>query len=256
MAVPAMAEGNYYLEASGSQPETVRAGLRWLLGSTSHVVYIAAIQNSIIEHSLDGLLDRHVVRNLISRGRVTLGGHEVILVTHHKMLYTPATTRLLALFPDMRFLDELDAIPRIQEMLVIPWMPEDMRTWQASRNAVPLGQTQPPVTHRHLSNQVVEAAVRTLDEEINRANGLAGGRDRETAVQIFGILRRANLDYDPEAIKTFLIAECGWEAPLAERAKVIAAQIREGRRLHEGRPRFRPNILDMWREEAEHQTNQ
>jgi hypothetical protein len=102
----------------------------------------------------------------------------------------------------------------------------------------------------HLANKLVEAAVRTFGSEINRANGLVGGRDKETAVQIFEILYRAGLDYDPEEIKAFLIAECHWESPIAERAKEIATQILEGRRLRGGQPRFRPNILDIWREDA------
>jgi hypothetical protein len=250
-----MAAGNYYLEVSGSQPDTVRAGLRWLLGSANQVVYIAAIQNSIIEHSLEDVIGRRPVREFIERGRATMDGHEAVLVTHRKPLYTPVETRLLALFPDRDFLDELDEIPHIQEMLVIPWAPEDIRSWQTTRNAVPLGQSQPPRTPRHLSDGVVEAAIRTLAGEVNQANGLVGGRDREIAVQVFSVLRDASLDYNPEEIKTFLIAECNWDASLAERAKIIAAQIRQGRRLRQGRRRFVPNILDIWRGEAEHRSN-
>ena len=103
-----------------------------------------------------------------------------------------------------------------------------------------------------MSDPVAEAAVRTLDSEINRANGLVGGRDKETAIQIFRILRDARIDYDPDEVKAYLIAECGWDAPLAERTRVMISQILEGRRLRKGQRRFVPDIVDIWREDARH----
>jgi len=225
--------------------------MQWLLGSGNRTVYLAVVQNSIVDNACREVCGRAFVRDLIDRGTTSLDGHEVVLVTHHRMLHRPVATRMLALFPSKDFLDELDAIPLVSELLVVPWIPDDIRDWTAARNPAPLGQSQQARSPLHLGDPVVEVAIRNLDSSINRANGLVGGRDREIAVQIFRILRREGLPYNPDEVKAFLISECGWDAPLAERAKVIATQILEGRNLQEGQRRFVPNIVELWREEAQ-----
>ncbi|HEV2226401.1 MAG TPA: hypothetical protein VGR56_06305 [Nitrososphaerales archaeon] len=242
-----MAGVNYYLELDGSPTEVSAQAMRWLLGSSNQVVYLAVIQNGIIENAFRDSLGQSFVRSMIGQGSALLNGHQVVLVTRHKKLYLPVATRLLALYPDRAFLDELDALPLITEILAVSWVPEDIKGWRTTRNAAPLGQAQTARTQMHLSDRVVEAAILTLDSEVNRANGLVGGRDKETAIQIFGILRRAGLEYDPDEIKAFLISERGWEAPLAERARFIASEILRGRRLRGGTPHFVSNILDIWR---------
>lgn len=247
-----MASANYYLQSDEAQPAKARQAIQWLIGSSSSTVYLAVIQNSIVDHIFRDVLGKDFVRNLIKRGSALLDGHEVVLVTHTRMQYNPVPSRLLAFYPDEAFLDELDAIPRITAMLVVPYQAEEIETWRKARNAVPLGQPQQARVTMHLSDRVVEAAVRSLAQAVNQANRLASGRDRERAVLTFRILlEEGHLSYDPEDVKVFLMSECGFDGPLADTVKEIAEQILQGRRLRADRSYFVPNIMDIWKEDAQ-----
>jgi hypothetical protein len=245
-----LADNNFYVDPTTEPRAAIRQGISWLLQTPSQTAYLAVVQNTNLQGTIRDVLGRDVVRNLISRESTRMDGHQVILVTHHRMLYNPVQTRLVAFYPSADFLDELDAIPNITDMLVVAWMESDIRTWRTTRNAVLLGATQQARSPFHLSDRVVEAAVRGLSSSVNQSTGLANSRDRETAVQTFRILRDEGFVFDPEQIKIFLVAECGWDAPTAAEVEQVALQILQGRRLREGQRRFVPNIVDIWREEA------
>ena len=59
------------------------------------------------------------------------------------------------------------------------------------------------------------------------------------------------MSYDPEDVKVFLMSECGFDGPLADTVKEIAEQILQGRRLRADRSYFVPNIMDIWKEDAQ-----
>jgi len=244
-----VAKSNFYIDSTGADKASATVALRWLLGGPKARVFLAGDQNSILQGVLENVLEGRVIRSLINKGSVPIQGHELVLVTHHRMIYDGDDSRLLAFLPTKEFLDELDAVHNVSDMLVVPSRPEEVSGWIAARQAVTLGSTPQPHVPLHLSNRVAEAAVRSLSDSVNRSTGLSNARDRNRAIETFKILRDNNESYDPNEIKGFLISECSWEAPRADEVREIALQILRDRKLR-SETAWIPNILEIWRNEA------
>jgi len=241
---------SYFIKAEGPDRGTVAKAFRWLLENSKAKSFLAIAVIGNLNGVIGDVLGERIVKALRKEGKVAISGIEIVLVTKRNIIYDGENAPLLAFYPSSKYLDELDSIPNISAMLVVPWTMKDIELWIRARNATEVGVVQPPKELPLVSNKVVEAALRSLTARVNVSTGIAHPMDREATIQALMILRDAGERFVPDEIKAWLISKGGWRATDAQEVAEVAQKILDGRRLRYGASAWALNILEIWREEA------
>jgi len=239
---------SYFIRSSGPDEEAVKKASGWLIPKKK--VFLAVLGYGNLEGVISDIIGQHIVKRLKNDCKVLLLGTEVILVIERKLIYNAKDAPIVAIYPTSKFLDQLDSIPNVSEMLVVPWNFEEVEPWIRAWNATELGATPQARPSPLISNPVVQQALKSLTAVVNVSTGISHPRDRATAIQTFEILRDGGEMFTPEKVKAWLIAEGGWKATDAQEVAEVAQKVLEYRRLRKGRPVWKRNILEIWREEA------
>jgi len=241
---------SYFIRAEGPDHDAVEKAFRWLLENSKPKGFLAIALVGNLTGVIGDVLGERIVKALREEGRVVISGIEIVLVTSRKIIYDGENAPLLAIYPRGKYLDELDSIPNVSAMLVVPYIMKEIELWIKARSASELGVAQPPKELPLVSNKVVEAALRSLTARVNMSTGIAHPTDREATIQALMILKDAGETFVPDEIKAWLISKGGWRATDAQEVAEVAQKVLEGRRLRYGSPAWVPNILEIWQEEA------
>jgi hypothetical protein len=148
-------------------------------------------------------------------------------------------------------LDKLYAIPNLSEMLVVVFLDKDIESWKRYSNAVEYGKEQVP-PQDNLS-KIIQVALKHLNVTLNLANGMVEPRNQDFFRSTFEILLKNGENYDSEDVKAWLISNVQWNPGDAQQAADIIEDVKRGKRFrlsHQGH-RFRNDVIEEWRKEAE-----
>ena len=241
---------SFFIKTEGPDQQAVKQAFQWLVTKARERAFLAVMSYGNLRGVISDVLGDRTVKTLIKEGRLRVGGIEISLVTQRKTIYNGQGVPLVVFYPTTKFLDQMDSIPNVSAMLVVPWRIEAVEPWIRTWGAIELG-TQESVEEPELvKNKVVVEALKSLTAVVNVSTGITHPSDREAAVQLFTILRDAGELFNPEDVKAWLIRYGGWKAPQAQEVAELAQKILDGRRLRKGRRAWRENILEIWREEA------
>ena len=247
-AVQLTSRKSFYIRSIGSNPVIVGKAVKWLFENLRGIGFIAVDQYSVLDTDIALVLGEHVIKSLKELGSVSVEGNQISLVTMRKLIYDAKNSPLVAFFPSRKFLDELDSIPNISAMLVVPWNLPDLGQWIRTWNATELGQeekSEEPLVR----SRIVEEALKSLTNMVNVSTGIGHSMDRSAAIQMFEILLNAGEVFTPYEVKAYLTAKCGWKATHAQEVSDVAARILEGRKLKSS-PVWAEDILGQWRRRA------
>lgn len=239
----------YFINSQGPEPESVKKAFRWLVQHSGG--YVAVNGNAVLQGTVSDAIGESTVKALIKNGAVKINGKELFLITERKPLYVGKGLPLIAIFPSAKFLDEVQSIPNIPAMLVVPWTREEVDPWIRTMNAKDLDAPNNAAPEELVKNKIVVQALKSLSVCVNKSTGIIHPSDRETAIETFTILRDAGITFNPEDVKAFLIREEDWKANYAQDVADLAQKVLERRKLQRGRmSHYRPEILEIWRKEA------
>jgi hypothetical protein len=159
---------------------------------------------------------------------------------------------IVACWPDERTLAHLDSRPRLKALCVLRWTEKESEPWRIARGAVNLWESEPAAPPEpEISDPVVLAAMQSLTRRVNLNTGIIHPDDRDAAINTFRLLQRARYRFEPDEIKTWATAN-GWRAQDAIKLAEVARGVLSG---HAYRTRSKaswvPNILDLWRADAQ-----
>lgn len=243
---------SYFIRSEGPDQSAVKKALEWAVAQPGDQIYVAALGYGNLKRPsvIAEVLGEKSVSAMIE-GKLIINGKSVSLVTKRKKIYYGNNRSLVAFFPNPSFLDELDSIPDISAMLVVPLIFEEIEPWIKTWNALELGAKEPSTVTPLLRSRVVEEALKTLTALVNVSTGISHPDDKATAIEVLTILRDANEPFTPQEVKSWLTAKGGWMATEAEEVAELATKILERKRLQKGRQKLRPNILEIWQKSAE-----
>ncbi len=241
---------SYFIRSEGPDQDSVKKAFSWLLQRGKPLGYIALNVYGNLEVVIKDIVGDFGIKSLKQYGKLNVSGSEILLVTERKMIYNAGNAPLVAFYPAKKFLDELDSIPNISAMLVVPWTLSEVEPWIRAWNASELGAPPAKRIEPLVRNKVVERALRSLTSCVNLSTGISHSRDRSAAVQMFEILRDARESFEPEEVKAWLVGEGGWKATDADEVAEVARKILAGRKLRTGMPAWADNILDIWKKEV------
>ena len=240
----------FYISSNGSDEDSIRKGLEWLLKQCSTSGGIIAVHQL---SNLDGILSRilgdDVIKMLKKDYQSNISGSNIVLITDKRMIYSAEKRPILALFPNTKLLDKLDSIDNLGNMLVVPWYDDEIKDWIKTRQAQELGKETTGKLESVLSNKVVEMALRGLTASINHSTGIAHPSDKSATVSMFKILRDYGEQCDLDEVYTWLIQSGKWKANTASEVVEIGKKIQQGKTVHGGNF-WKPDIINVWRNEA------
>lgn len=132
-------------------------------------------------------------------------------------------TIVIAFYADEKMLDELDSMPGLIGIVVVPDREGDIANW-VKRWTVQVHGEKPGTPTSLISDPLIETAMRALTTITNTSYGCLNSRDTEHADEIFRILRNKGHILDPLEIKNWAVRE-GWHTGAANDAAKIAAKI-------------------------------
>lgn len=121
--------------------------------------------------------------------------------------------------------------------------------WVTAFNPVHLGGPAIKGKEPIVGDPVVAAALDTFTDLINSSTGLTDSRDRSTVLEGLTKLRNAGHLFDPEDLLAGALTR-NWRGDAAVQLKDFASEINSGKRKR-FTERFRPNIVEIWRAEAQ-----
>jgi hypothetical protein len=244
----------FYIKSEGPKVEAVMSGLAWLVDAATRLKASEAILALPTKRNLEGTVTDalgEATAKTLAAGRPVnlLSGASLRLVTHHMNWYLRAPAPVLCVYLTPNELEKVDGAPNVAEMCVVPWNMEEVRAWIETWQAVDLtGEEVAPPAPR--LDPVVEQALRSLTGLVNLDTGVGHPSDRSKAIEMFRILRRNRLRFDPEMVRRWLVSEGGWRPRDAAAVKTIAERVLAARRLQTGASSWADDIVQIWRERA------
>jgi len=240
---------SFYIKKEGTNHQAVKEGLAWLHQNSKKKGFLAVMVYGNLEGIISDILGEETVKKFIKDGALRINGKEMVLVTMKKRIYSGDNEPILLVYPNEKFLDEIDSIHNVSAMLVVPWNFQEIELWIKTHNATELGQPKKEEPEL-IRNKVVVRALESLVNHINISTGIIHPSDKEAAIWTFTILRDGGEYFNPDEIKAWLIRYGNMRASYAQDVADIAKAVLEGRKLKKGIRHWRDDILEIWREEA------
>lgn len=245
-----MPRTSYFIRSEGPDRQSVTKAFSWLLRNSKPLGFMAVHGLGNLDGVIREVIGDATVKGL-RQGRMAISGAEVSLITERKLIYDGKNSPIVAFYPDSKFLDEIDSIPNISAMLVVPWLFKEVEPWIRAWNASELGQPLTMPVSTLLQSNIVEQALNGLTSIVNLSTGISHPSDRDATVQMFQILKAAGEPFSPDEIKAWLVGKGGWKATDAQEVAEVAQKVLEGRRLKAGTRVWAHNILEIWQKEAQ-----
>lgn len=130
----------YYYINNNSHPQAINAGLIWL---TKQCIYhiphhgiLAGIQRSTLEAALeDTELHQFQIRESILDGEFKIGTVSLKIMTTKNNFPVDHTGGLLAIHPNPALLNQIDQMPNLTNILIIPATPGECQGWITAHQA-------------------------------------------------------------------------------------------------------------------------
>jgi hypothetical protein len=211
----------------------LRAAISWLFesveASTNLGGLLAIPGKDNLEGHIETVLGSSAVRELKKTNTLRLSKGTIELMTHN-LGSSSFPGPVLAVFPTVRLLNKIDDLSGPTEILVVPWVPDEVQAWIQTWGALQLGSEVPP-SPKEFSNPAVRAALERLTGRVNLSNGLAHPSDERAAIEMFHELHAAGEKFDPAEIRAWLMSELNWKPRHAEQVAEVAAGVLASKRF-------------------------
>lgn len=251
----------YLLPENQDHAKAVKEGFQWLLKNTrsnymNECLIIIPSLNSLkyesdtaykgIESVIPGISSK-----LIKNKSVTTNGITVKLMTEStRITYTRAS--VLAIFPAKIMLKIIDNHFTENDIFLVGWIYEDIQEWIETWKALDFS-SKYEVKHKpQRLNPIIIEALKSLTMHINMSTGITDSNDKCRAVELFRILQRESIDYDPKIIKAWLKVEKKWKEDFADDVMQIATKIKARKRVDGCKGDYwATNIFEKWKQRSE-----
>lgn len=239
----------------GEYRQAIRNGFAWLIqlsksDTSKSAALLAAPTQSTLRGDISSVIGDKAMSNLTRGHAVTLNSSaKVSLLTERTVLYS-WNGPILAICPTKKLLDKIDGLIGVTDVLVIPWILQEVQYWIDTWAATELGSIPRVITGKPFSDPVVEAALEALTNRVNLSTGILHPLDRAAAIDLFRILRDNGILYDPDEIRAWLVSQGGWRPSYADDVKKVAEAILARKALKGQRRAWSDNILEILRERA------
>jgi hypothetical protein len=146
-----------------------------------------------------------------------------------------------------KLLDMVDGLRTPSDILVVPWLRNEIELWVQAWGARELGSSaeSSPVP---FPNPTVRAALESLTSRVTLSTGIVHPSDRAAAITMFRLLHTAGEPFDPDEVKGWLVAQLGWQPKHAGDVADVAEGVLAGKRFRLcSSGEWPADIVDRWK---------
>lgn len=249
----ARAQKRYYIHAEGPDEHAMSLAFAWLLDSVKRSTTAATALLAVpVKRNLEGTISKvigdRIARQLASGKAVPVeqSSSGVGLITQRTRLTGWPGGPVLAAYPTKDFLDMLDDMYGITEILVVPWRLAEIQYWIDTWGPQELGAARAPQPIS-IENPVMVEALKTLTQTVNLSTGVSRPSDRQAAIDLFQRLREAGEQFNPLEVRAWLVSQGGWSPQDADQVKSIAERVLAGEPVRGGGRFWADDIVEQWR---------
>ncbi len=248
-----MATESFFVGLEKPDPILFHQGLEWLVDnarSKDGSGWIAVNQRenigNIAKHPGFGRLAIFHKRGVT---RTMLSDCFIELVTKFSIPNEGLNRPLLVFHPTTEFLSMIEQIPNIQKILVIPFLAGEVDNWAKRNFAKDLENLDLPSIY---IDEIAITAFKHLKFAFSETPPESVTQYRSALCQTLQILIENGIRFEPQALQSALVQQCGWgpvsSKQAAELAEIILSeQIPVG---YDGRGPWEPGIIKLWKIEA------
>lgn len=246
----------WFIDSHGPDTSALKTAFSWLLkkigaSSENRRGLLVVHGKGNLESTVGAVFGPAVAKKLGKENQVRIRGSAIELMTERIKPYGWSGP-VLAVHPSPRLLDMVDSLSTPSEILVVPWLRDEVEPWIQMWGARELGSSAEPDTKR-FSNPTVRAALASLTRRVNLSTGIAHPSDRAATVEMFRLLYAAGEDFDPPEVRSWLISELNWQPKDANDVRDVAEGVLSGKRFRaSGYGAWVPDIVERWRESGPH----
>jgi len=243
---------NYFLGLEKSEPLLFQQGLDWLIENSKEggSGWVAVNQReSIGKIAKYSGLGRFAMFHKRSVTRTIIADCVLDLVTRTLIPRDGLERPILVFQPTIDFLSTLETVPNFKKMLVIPFYAEEVDTWAKKNFAKDLDNPDLPSIY---IDDIAITAFKHLKFAFSETPPENPTKFREALCQTLQILIENKIKFEPQALQSALVQQCGWgpvsAKQIAELAEIILSEhVPSG---YEGRGPWEPDIFKLWKIEA------
>ena len=241
----------WFIDSYGPDTSALKTAFSWLLKkidaqSENRRGLLVVHGKGNLGGTVEVVLGSAAVKKLGKDKKVRVRGNVIELMTERIKPYAWSGP-VLAVHPSPKLLDLVDSLSTPSEILVVPWIREEVEPWVQMWGARELGSSVGP-TQKRFSNPMVQAALASLTARVNLSTGIVHPSDRVAAIEMFRLLNAAGEHFDPTEVRSWLIAELGWQPRHANDVRDVAEGVLSGRRFQtSGSGSWVPDIVERWR---------
>jgi len=181
--------------------------------------------------------------------RTLLSNCMIELVTKFSIPDDGLNRPMLVFHPTTDFLAALELVPNVQKILVIPFLAEEVDIWAKKNFAKDLDNPDLPSIY---VDDIAVTAFKHLRFAFTETPPEAPAQYRAALCQTLQILVGNGIRFEPQALQSALIQQCGWgpasSKQIAELAEIfLSDRIPAG---YDGRGPWEPGIIKLWKIEA------
>jgi hypothetical protein len=156
---------------------------------------------------------------------------------------------MVVFHPTIDYLSALEQVPNVQKILVIPFLAAEVDNWAKKNFAKDLDNLDLPSIY---IDEIATTAFKHLKFAFSETPPETAAQYRSALCQTLQILIENGIRFEPQALQSALIQQCGWgpvsSKQTAELAEIfLSGQVPAG---YEGRGPWEPGIIKLWTIEA------
>jgi len=199
------------------------------------------------------VLGKQTCKDLRDGQRVRLSpAHSISVITDLNFNLRHTNDVVMSVYPTSKGIALINDTKNAHAIIVVPWtMNEDVLKWQRAWTPTIIGDTTMTIEQLDL-DPVIMDFLRRLTESANLSTGLVHPSDRNSAIELFQILRNDGITYDSAMVEAWAIKN-GWNAGGAKDLALVAKEIADGKKLRTSNngSSWKTNILDEIRTELD-----
>lgn len=216
---------------------------------------IIPVKDNLRYSTLGAVLGNNIQAALLKGNKVKLANQAFMtLFTERTYKKFSSTEFIIVVFATQKILDLVDGLPSAKVVIVASEYDEIITRWQKTWNPIIPGSKHQPHDEELLKDPVTIQALKSLSNRVNLSTGLSHPSDRNAAISLFKILKKARIIFDPDSVRAWAMRN-NWSPRGADQLMQVASDIKNGKRIRGGdRPSWAENILEIWKKDAQDNT--
>ena len=224
----------YYINSIGANENKLKTALILFLDKiTTKKILLAVPQKDNLDGAITNVFGEMFVKEISRNNRCNANGYEFSLMTEKKDHYNVFEGAVIAIYATKKLLDKIDSIFNVTDVLVIPWVEDDISEWRPRWGATNIENG--IKSQGTVLSAVVKTRLDNLHDRVNVSTGLAHPSDRDYAINIFEEMKTKGTLYSPIEVKNYLISEKRWSSEHADQVYEIAKGISEGKKFRKSK---------------------